>query len=78
VEKNSKTISHFCGLFGWLLGQLRFYKFFKNKKFLETWEVWGKNFTREKEKENHDNAWSAHYFIFNRLISQLWRFLPKF
>jgi hypothetical protein len=73
VAKNSKTISHFCGLFGWLLSQLRVYKIFKKKKpfFYIDWKFGkfgGKEKTREKEKENQDNAWSAHYFILFSIV----------
>jgi hypothetical protein len=53
-KTNSKTISHFCGLFGWQLGQLRFYKIFKNKhSFTLIWKFgkfgWERK-TREKRK----------------------------
>jgi hypothetical protein len=50
VEKNSKTISHFCGLFGWLLGQLRFYKKFQKTKILGNLGSLGEEFYKGKRK----------------------------
>jgi hypothetical protein len=35
---------------------------------MEIWKVWGKEKPREKEKENQDNAWSAHYFILFSIV----------
>jgi len=64
VEKNSKTISHFCGLFGWLLGQLGFYKFFKNKKFLETWGSLGEEFYKGKRKRKPRQRVECTLFYF--------------
>jgi hypothetical protein len=83
-KKIQKQLVIFVAFFRWLLRQLRFYKFFKNKNSFFTLIAnlgsLGEGKTWEKEKENQDNAWSAHYFILFSivLISKFWRFLPKF
>jgi hypothetical protein len=76
VEKNSKTISHFCGLLGWLLSQLRFDKFFKKKKklFYIDW-IFGKfggkkNKGKRKREPGQRVECTLFYFIFNFLISK--------
>jgi hypothetical protein len=68
-KKIQKQISHFCGLFGWLLGQTALLQIFqKNKNSCTLIGNLGslgerKNKDKKRKKENQDNAWSAHYFI---------------
>jgi hypothetical protein len=83
VEKNSKTISHFCGLFGVAVGSTALLQFFQkihSFTLIGNLESLGERKTKGKRKREPGQRveCTLFYFIFNRLICQIWRFLPKF